>query len=234
MHASTLNKRICKMSYMTTLQKRMAILMAQSGLSVGEVADIAGVSSSAVSQWKDGPTKSIKTGPATRLEAATGFQARWLATGEGPMRGANNVAPASMGTIRIPLISYVQAGMWTEVSDPYQPGDASDWLQTDLKLSDSAFALEIEGDSMLPEFRPGDRIIIDPALSPRPGDYVVAKNGEEEATFKKYRPRGINANGDMVFELVPLNDDYPTLNSDMVPIRIIGVMVEHRKYRQRY
>ncbi len=86
---------------------------------------------------------------------------------------------------------------------------------------------------MLPEFKPGDRVIIDPSTSPQPGDYVVAKNGEEEATFKKYRPRGVNERGDVVFELVPLNEDYPSMRSDVTPIRIVGTMVEHRKYRRR-
>lgn len=144
-----------------------------------------------------------------------------------------NVAPATVGARRVPLISHVQAGLWTEASDPYAVGDAADWLMTDLELSSSAFALEVKGDSMLPEFKPGDRVIIDPAISPQPGDYVVAKNGEDEATFKKYRPRGVNERGDLVFELVPLNEDYPSMRSDVTPIRIVGTMVEHRKYRRR-
>ena len=86
---------------------------------------------------------------------------------------------------------------------------------------------------MLPDYRPGDRVIIDPEVTPTPGDCVVAKNGEDEATFKKYRPRGLDQAGNMVFELVPLNDDYPIIRSDATPVRIIGTMVEHRKYRRR-
>jgi SOS-response transcriptional repressor LexA len=127
----------------------------------------------------------------------------------------------------------VQAGAWTDVVDSYQPGDADEFLLTDMELSSNAFALEIKGDSMLPEFKPGDRVIIDPAVCPQPGDYVVAKNGEDEATFKKYRPRGVSERGDLVFELVPLNEDYPSMRSDVTPIRIVGTMVEHRKYRRR-
>lgn len=86
---------------------------------------------------------------------------------------------------------------------------------------------------MLPDFQPGDRVIIDPSVRPQPGDYVVAKNGEEEATFKKYRLRSINEQGVEVFELVPLNPDYPSIRSDEVPIKIVGTMVEVRKYRRR-
>jgi SOS-response transcriptional repressor LexA len=144
-----------------------------------------------------------------------------------------NVEVAPIGQRKIPVISYVQAGMMTEVVDPFELGDGLETITTHLDLSEGAFGLRIKGESMLPEFREGDVIIIDPAEHPLPGDFVVAKNGEEEATFKKYRPRSTNDRGDMIFELVPLNDDFPTLNSERDHMSIIGVMVEHRKYRRR-
>jgi len=150
-----------------------------------------------------------------------------------PGLGTTNVTPAAIGLRQIPLISCVQAGMWTEIADAYTPGDGADWLLTDLELSANAFALEIKGESMLPDFRPGDRVIIDPEIAPSPGDFVVARNGSNEATFKKYRPRGVNEHGDQVFELVPLNPDYETMRSDFTPIAIIGTMVEHRRYRKK-
>lgn len=150
----------------------------------------------------------------------------------GHTSASTNVAPAPMGGRRVPVITSIQAGMWAEIVDSFQPGDAGDWLLTDIDLSDSAFALDIRGNSMEPEFKDGDRVIIDPEIAPQPGDFVAAKNGEQEATFKKYRPRGMDAHGNIIFELVPLNDDYPTLRSDVQHIRIVGTMVEHRKYRR--
>lgn len=144
-----------------------------------------------------------------------------------------NVIPAPTAVRRIPIISYVQAGMMTEAFDPYTMGDGFETITTDLDLSGSAFGLIIKGPSMEPEFRDGDKVIIDPAVFPQPGDFVVAKNTQEEATFKKYRPRGTDERGEMVFELVPLNDDFPTLHSERDHLHVIGVMVEHRKYRRR-
>lgn len=218
-----------------TLAERIREAIQHSGKSQAQIATDTGKSPGAVTQWLDGSTKSLRADTAAALERATGYNAAWLVTGKGPKLAANvsNVAPAPIGGRSIPLISYVQAGAWADVVDNYQPGDAEEFLLTDLDLSGSAFALEIKGDSMLPEFKPGDRVIIDPSVSPQPGDYVVAKNGEEEATFKKYRPRGVNERGDLVFELVPLNEDYPSMRSDVTPIRIVGTMVEHRKYRRR-
>lgn len=143
-----------------------------------------------------------------------------------------NVVPAPRDQRYIPVISYVQAGMMTEAVDPFALGDGLETILTDLDLSAQAFALVIEGPSMLPEFNEGDKVIIDPACAPRPGDFVVARNRADEATFMKYRPRGTGETGQMVFELVPLNDDFPTLHSERDHLRLIGVMIEHRKYRR--
>jgi SOS-response transcriptional repressor LexA len=152
---------------------------------------------------------------------------------EGQKKFDQNVAPAQVGQRRIPIISYVQAGMMTEAMDPFALGEGLETVVTDLDVSDGTFGLRIKGESMLPEFRENDVIIVDPAEQPRPGDFVVAKNSEEEATFKKYRPRGTNERGEMIFELVPLNDDFPMLHSERDHLIVIGVMVEHRKYRKR-
>ncbi|KKB61559.1 hypothetical protein WM40_22560 [Robbsia andropogonis] len=144
-----------------------------------------------------------------------------------------NVVPAEIGRRKIPVISYVQAGRMTEMRTPFSPSDVFEYLMTDLDLSDRAFALEIRGKSMEPEFREGDHAIFEPAVPARPGDYVVAKNGGDEATFKKYRPRGISATGQEIFELSPLNDDFPTLRSDTQQLTVIAVLVEHRRYIRR-
>lgn len=196
------------------------------------LARVLGSSSQTIHNWE---LRGISKQGLVLAQRIIGCSASWLETGVGPMAisGVSNVAIAPVGARAIPLISYVQAGAWTDVVDNYQPGDADEFLLTDLELSSNAFALEIKGDSMLPEFKAGDRVIIDPAVCPQPGDYVAAKNGEDEATFKKYRPRGVNDRGDTIFELVPLNEDYPSMRSDLTPIRIVGTMVEHRKYRKR-
>lgn len=144
-----------------------------------------------------------------------------------------NVLKSHLGARPIAVISAVQAGRMREMAAPYEPGDGYAVEFTDDNLSRWAFALEIEGESMLPEFRPGDRVIIDPDLSPNPGDFVVAKNGKEEGTFKKYRPRGVAEDGSEIFELVPLNEDYATVRSDQTQLRVIGVMTEHRKRYRR-
>lgn len=172
---------------------------------------------------------------ARKLEEGCGKELGWM---DRPHRISlpafdENVVPANIGLRPIPVISSVQAGALRDMESPYLPGAGYAYEYTDQDLSEWAFALDVEGLSMLPEFRPGDRIIVDPDIAPNPGDFVVARNGSEQATFKKYRPRGINAAGNDVFELVPLNEDYPTLRSDTEHLSVIGVVTEHRKKLRR-
>lgn len=197
-----------------------------------DLARVLNTSPQTIHNWE---TRGISKQGLLSIQTTLGILASWVQSGHGPkfVLDKSNVSTAQIGTKQIPLLSYVSAGHWTGAVDAFQPNDAHDWLVTDLELSDGAFALEIKGDSMLPEFRPGDRVIIDPDITPQPGDFVVAKNCDDEAMFKKYRPRGMDASGNIIFELVPLNDDYPTMRSDAAPIRIVGTMVEHRKYRRR-
>ena len=183
--------------------------------------------------------KSFGEKKARTLEAQAGMPVGWLdqlesedgagVSAEERPPFDQNVELAIPGR-RIPVIDYVQAGAWREIADPFPPGMAFEYLISFAELSGNAFALRIKGDSMQPDFVEGDVIVVDPAVSPRPGSFVVAKNGGEEATFKKYRSRGVDpATGDDIFELVPLNDDYPTLRSDECRCVIIGTAVEVRK-----
>jgi SOS-response transcriptional repressor LexA len=144
-------------------------------------------------------------------------------------RGLGELEPARMGRREVPVISFVQAGMMTEAIDPYTLGEGFETILTDVECSDQTFALRIKGKSMLPRFEPGDIIVVDPNKFPVPGQFVVAKNTEEEATFKKYKALGINEYGDPVFELLPLNEDFATLHSERDHLRIVGVAIEHRK-----
>ncbi|MBJ9659838.1 LexA family protein [Burkholderia gladioli] len=220
---------------MKALEDRIRTILHETQAEQIELAEAAGVTKGTVTQWLDGKIKSIKLEYAVGIQKRWGYNPVWIVMGQGKKKSSSfaNVRGAEIGSRRVPLISYVQAGKMSEAVNPFPPGAAFEYLLTDLDLSDGAFALEIDGLSMAPEFNPGDRVIVEPALTPRPGDCVVAKNGHEEATFKRYRVRGINAAGQEVFELVPLNPDYPTINSEHEPVTIIAVMVEHRRYRKK-
>jgi SOS-response transcriptional repressor LexA len=190
-----------------------------------------GVSHVSISQWEKDET-SPRGENLLALARALGVTANFISTGE---ESVSNVSPSDMGSKRIPVLSYVQAGMWTE-SQEYRAHDGGiSYLLMDDNCSESTFALVIEGDSMMPKFTPGDRIIVDPDVYPVPGDFVVARDElKNETVFKKYRPTGTDDHGNDVYELVPLNDDFPTLRSDSGRLHVIGTMIEHRISRKNH
>jgi len=187
---------------------------------------------------KSGTPKTMGDDMARRIEAAIGEPHGWMdkshlfqGAAERPVASSQpfdeNVSPAPMGTRPIPVISSIQAGALRDIENPYEPGDGyAVEFTDDASLSRWAFCLDVEGFSMAPRFNPGDRLFVDPERSPSPGNFVVARNGSNQATFKKYRPRGIDANGNEIFELVPLNDDFPTLRSDQEKLIVLGVVTE--------
>lgn len=209
-----------------------------------EIANLLNQSNQTVNNWE---ARGISKGGMLLAQQKLGCSATWLATGEGPMQVAAhgkagdevpqafdaNVKPMPMGTRAIPVISAIQAGKMKEIAQPYAIGDGYAAIYVDDGYSPWAFALEIEGDSMTPDYQEGDLVIIEPEWTPRPGECVAAKNGKQEATFKKYRQRGIDSLGNDIFELVPLNENYPTVRSDETALTIIGVMAEHRRKARR-
>lgn len=215
------------------MAKRLTdLLQAKNGGNQSEMARYIGVTPQAVQKWLAGVTE--PRGKNLELAAQfLGVTPSVLKFGDGPQPFDENVSSVHQGLRPIPVISSVQAGALRDMENPYATGAGYAVEYTDQALSRWAFALEVEGLSMAPMFMPGDRIVVDPEMAPNPGDFVVARNGSEQATFKKYRPRGIAANGEMIFELVPLNEDYPTLRSDTEHLSVIGVVTEHRKRLRR-
>lgn len=145
----------------------------------------------------------------------------------------SNVSHVSEGVVKVPVIEYAQAVLFADEEFPDLLGDKlQKFILSNGDHSGMAFALEVKGDSMLPMFKEGDKILVDPAVAPGPGDYVVASEGDT-VTFRKYRAVGKNESGQAIFELIPLNDDYATVRSDDSEVEVIGTMIEHRIYRRR-
>jgi SOS-response transcriptional repressor LexA len=194
------------------------------GLTQTDVAEKAGITQQSWASIEDG--KTLKPRNIVGMADALQCEPAWL------MNGGTFVPVSEVNTRRIPLINYVQAGALATKPAIEAMDGSFEYVLTDMDWSQYTFALKIVGDSMEPDFKAGDVIVVDPEIEPAPGEFVVAKNGEHEATFKKYRPT-LFSNGKQHFELVPLNNDYPTMGSADHEIKIIGTMVEHRIYRRK-
>ncbi|HAU1546666.1 TPA: helix-turn-helix domain-containing protein [Legionella pneumophila] len=132
----------------------------------------------------------------------------------------------------IPLLTHNQAFDTQAYSDLIHNQDPPNLLFVSLstvllpELSNEAFALKIVDESMTPEIRVGDIIIIDPLALPKPGDYVVVKvKMQKEVILCQYKKLSYTSSE---FELLTLNDTWPNINvSDCEAVKIIGVVVQN-------
>ena len=79
---------------------------------------------------------------------------------------------------------------------------------------------------MAPEFRLNDMLIVDPEITPNPGDFVLAQlDGENEVLIRKYKQ--ISASKiDREFELIALNENWADIRvSGDVASKLIGAVV---------
>jgi SOS-response transcriptional repressor LexA len=83
------------------------------------------------------------------------------------------------------------------------------------------YALKVSGDSMLPEYRNGDIVLMDHDQAPKDGDIVAALIDESEATLKVF-----SRNGDEIV-LTPLNKKkFKVQKYHASRVTIQGVLVE--------
>lgn len=231
---------------MPTWNQRVKERRVELGWSAAELARRASVKPPTVFEWEEGITKQLKATTAQRLSRALGVSTGWLLEGRRPklLRGHDVddgvPPPNSRPTDRmIPIISSVQAGLWSDANDPYPVGFGEGEIPVQflpVPVGPRAFGLRLKGDSMLDQFQNGDIVVIDPDSNPRPSEPVVAKRDEDdEATFKVYRPRGHDDRGNPIIELVPLNEHFPVLviSADH-PGRIIGPMVASISGRRNF
>ena len=137
---------------------------------------------------------------ARSIEAFAGLPVNFLDTVDEERN--TSVGPVLRG--QVPILSNVQAGMYKQQIDNYHPGDGGmELITTSVPVNRYTFALRVQGDSMEPEFTEGMILIVEPELDPQPGDYVIAKNGHDETTFKKLVRDGAD------LYLKPLNPRYP-------------------------
>ncbi|EIB0352707.1 LexA family transcriptional regulator [Escherichia coli] len=127
------------------------------------------------------------------------------------MYEAVSMQPSLRSEYEYPVFSHVRAGMFSPELRTFTKGDAERWVSTTKKASDSAFWLEVEGNSMTaptgskPSFPDGMLILVDPEQAVEPGDFCIARLGGDEFTFKKL----IRDSGQVFLQ--PLNPQYPMI-----------------------
>lgn len=138
-----------------------------------------------------------------------------------------NFEAASRVAGKLPVISWVQAGQWSDICDNFQPGDAEMWLPVPFRHGPNAFILQVVGKSMYDpdggkSYDEGDFIAVDPSKEAHNKSNVVIRLDDDNvATFKQLL---VEPNGKRF--LVALNRSWPNRIMEVSqPATICGVVI---------
>ena len=105
----------------------------------------------------------------------------------------------------VPLLGFAQAGAGGYFDDAGFPaGQGWDMIELPATAGQGSYALQVQGDSMLPVYRDGDRLIVQPGAQCRKGDRVVVRTQGGEVMAKVLARQGRTE-----LELASLNPEHP-------------------------
>ena len=175
------------------------------GLSTSGLARLAGLDATAFNRSKrvsrDGRERWPSTESVAKVLEATGESFDQLLASGGAFLQMKSGSPRPA----VPLLGLAQAGAGGFFDSAGHPvGQGWDEVQLPSAVDDGTYALEVTGDSMLPLYREGDRVIVSPAEQVRRGDRVVVRTREGEVMIKVlHRQTARNV------ELHSVNPEYP-------------------------
>lgn len=193
---------------------RITQRMAELNLSEGELGRRSGVPQPTIHRIATNAVASPRQENVEKIAKALKVSSEWLWKGgsqkeTGSTNLDTNVEPGPAIKGYVPLISWIQAGAWCEITDVRTVDDAEIWLPCAASHSPQSYALRVRGLSMFNQherrsFRDGDIIFVDPAKDAENGSLVIAKlMDSQEATFKQ-----LVMEGSRQF-LKPLNPAWP-------------------------
>jgi len=131
------------------------------------------------------------------------------------------VRPASRTAQAVPLVGFAQAGAGGFFDDAGFPvGQGWDLVELPAQSGEGAYALKVQGDSMLPLYRDGDVLIVEPGAAVRKGDRVVVKTSGGEVMAKVLERR---TPGSVL--LVSLNPAHPARDIPLTEIEWMARIV---------
>lgn len=123
----------------------------------------------------------------------------------------------------IPLIGFAQAGAGGFFDDGGFPAGQG-WDMVEFPAATGhragAYALEVQGESMLPLYRDGDILIVEPGAQIRKNDRVVVKTREGEVMAKVLLRQSARS-----IELLSLNPEHPNRSFDLVDVEWIARII---------
>ena len=174
----------------TQIWSAIDALAEHNDLSVSALARRSGLDPTAFNRSKrfasDGRQRWPSTESVARILEATGCSLPDFAALAQSTTGDKTTANGS-----VPLIGFAQAGDGGYFSDGGFPtGHGWDLVELPAATAPNAYALTVQGESMMPLYRNGDTLIVDPEAQVRSGDRVVVKTAAGEILAKVLRRNG--------------------------------------------
>ncbi|MER9072359.1 helix-turn-helix transcriptional regulator [Mesorhizobium sp. M0904] len=191
-------------------------------LSASGLARRAGLDSTAFNKSKrlssDGRPRWPSTESLAKIIEATGASLDEFA---GLVEGRGNSGALPVQKSSVPLLGFAQAGAGGFFDDAGFPaGQGWDLIELPARATETSYALKVQGDSMLPLYRNGDVLIVEPGATIRKGDRVVVKTNAGEVMAKvldRQTPKSIT--------LVSLNPDHPDRDMPMRDVEWVARIV---------
>lgn len=122
-------------------------------------------------------------------------------------------------SVTVPLLGLAQAGKAGYFDDMGYPVGSANWDAIEFPggLPQKTYALEVSGNSMLPTYREGDRLIVSPEEQTRKGDRVVVRTKKGEVMVKELKRQTA-----MQIELKSLNPEHEDRAFEMNEIEWIS------------
>jgi phage repressor protein C with HTH and peptisase S24 domain len=121
----------------------------------------------------------------------------------------------------VPLVGFAQAGAGGFFDDAGFPaGHGWDLIELPAQSTANSYALKVQGDSMLPLYRDGDVLIVEPSATVRKGDRVVVKTHSGEVMAKVLERQTAQS-----VSLVSLNPEHPNREIAMTEVEWVARIV---------
>lgn len=121
----------------------------------------------------------------------------------------------------VPLVGFAQAGAGGFFDDSGFPvGHGWDLIELPAQSTAASYALKVHGDSMLPLYRDGDVLIVEPNAAVRKGDRVVVKTNAGEVMAKVLERQTAKS-----VSLVSLNPEHPNRELPLAEVEWVARIV---------
>ncbi len=181
-------------------------------LSASGLAKRAGLDSTAFNKSKRQSADGRPRWPSTEsvakiIEATHSSLDEFISLVEGKSPGDR---PLPVQAPTVPLLGFAQAGAGGFFDDAGFPaGQGWDLIELPAQSGEGSYALQVQGDSMLPLYRHGDMLVVQPSAPVRKGDRVVVKTSSGEVMAKVLQRRTAST-----IDLVSLNPEHPDRRLD--------------------